>query len=67
MFKKLFTYLFKKPNIKVGDTLAYYDKICKGIYFNWEDGLWFIGIGTCSISWNLELFYRTEKQKAVKG
>ena len=67
MFKKLFTYLFKKPNIKVGDTLAYYDKICIGIYFNWEDGLWFINLGTYSISWGVEEFYRTEKRKAVKN
>ena len=42
MFQKLFTYLFKKPNVKIGDTLAYYDRICMGIYFSWADGLWFI-------------------------
>lgn len=66
MFKKLYTYLFKKPNIKVGDTLAYHNHICKCIYFNWVDGLWFIDCGWYCISWGVEEFYRTEKRKAVK-
>jgi len=38
-----------------------------GIYFSWADGLWFINLGTYSISWGVEEFYRTEKRKAVKN
>jgi hypothetical protein len=62
MISKLYKFLFKKPKIKKGEKLHYYDKVCDHLYFSWSDGLWFIktteGI---SISCGLEEFYRNKK------
>ena len=59
MFKKLFNYFFKKPNIKVGEPLAYYNYVCKRIYFIWEIGLWFIEYtDEFDISYDVENYYR---------
>jgi hypothetical protein len=56
--KKMFIYLFKKPNVKIGDRLSYYNRTCIGVYFDWEDGIWFIECEDVNISWALEQFYR---------
>ena len=58
--KKLIRYLFCKPPIKNGDKLAYYNNVCEGINFSWEEGLWFIKCGDFSISWGVEQFYRSK-------
>ena len=65
--KKLFCYLFKKPNIKVGDTLAYHNYACKRIYFDWQSGLWFLGCtDEFDISYNVEKYSIEKNQGAVK-
>ena len=66
--KKLFCYLFKKPNIKVGDTLAYHNYICKRIFFDWQSGLWFLGCtDEFAISYDVEKYYIEKNQGTVKG
>jgi len=60
--RKLFKYLFKRPDVKVGDKLSYYNRTCMHIYFSWEDGLWFIECEDVAISWGLEQFYRKRNQ-----
>ena len=66
--KKLFCYLFKKPNIKVGDTLAYHNYTCKRIYFDWQSGLWFLGCtDEFDISYNVEKYYIEKNQGAANN
>lgn len=60
--KKLFRYLFQRPNVKVGDKLAYYNRTCMHVYFSWKDDLWFIECEDVTISWGLEQFYRKRNQ-----
>ena len=65
--KELFCYFFKKPNIKVGDTLAYHNYICKRIFFDWQSGLWFLGCtDEFDISYNVEKYYIEKNQGAAK-
>lgn len=59
--KKLYRYLFCKPNIAVGEKLHYHDRTCLGLYFDWGDGLWFIETEIFDISWEVEKFYRKQK------
>jgi len=65
MFKKLYVFLFKKPNIKIGDKLIYYSYTCKSIHFNWQCGLWFVKCEETelNISYGLELWAREQKEK----
>lgn len=58
ILKKIYVYLFKKPNIKIGEDLNYYKNNCSGLYFEWNYGLWFIELdGGGSISHGLYKFY----------
>jgi len=59
---KINVFLFKKPKIKIGDRLNYYDKICHGVFFSWKHGGWFLLIhGNLSISYKLEMIYKEKK------
>jgi len=60
--RKLFKYLFKRPNVKIGDKLSYYNRTCMHIYFSWKEGLWFIECEDVTISWGLEQLYRKRNQ-----
>jgi len=42
MYKKLLTFLFKRPEIKVNDPTFYKKSVCTGVYFRWKVGMWFI-------------------------
>jgi hypothetical protein len=63
--KKIFIYFFKKPNVKIGDRLSYYNRTCVGVYFDWKYGIWFIECEDVSISWALEQFYRKRNNNQV--
>jgi len=61
--KKLFRYLFQRPDIKVGEKTSYYDRTCMRVYFDWKDGLWLIECEDVIISWGLEQFYRNKAKR----
>lgn len=64
LFNKFYTFFFKKPNIKIGDHLSYYDSISYGLYYDWSDALWYIKIdedGQFLISYDVELFFKNKK------
>lgn len=59
--KGVYRRLFDKPNIEVGESLAYYGYIATGYYFDWEHCLWFITTDReLAVSWGLEKWYREE-------
>lgn len=62
--KGLYTRLFIRPDIKVGECLSYHGYISTGYYFNWEHYLWVITTKNgFAISSNLELWYRNHIYK----
>ena len=68
MFKKLFNYFFKKPDVKKGDTLAYYNYVCINIYFDWGSGLWFLQLtDEFDISYNVEKYYKEKLTKGIRN
>lgn len=63
---KILTFIFKKPSVKKGNKLCYYDKTCIDVFFCWKYGIWFIKIDNdTAISYELELFYLNEKQNKI--
>jgi hypothetical protein len=42
MFKKIQTFIWKKPKIKKKDPTFYKNSFCTGVYFRWKVGMWFI-------------------------
>lgn len=60
--------LFDKPNVKVGESLAYHGHICTGYYFDWKHCLWFVTTDReLAVSWGLEKWYRDNMKKEIKN
>lgn len=55
MYKKLLTFFFKRPKIKVGDPTFYKGSVCTGVYFRWKVGMWFIKT-TCGEDLSIGLY-----------